>query len=375
MAKISEKEAKQYLCNGPITIGDIAKDISNQKFNWVIPIIPIGRNTSKKILWLCKCTRCNNYMIAHTSNIVQGLTKSCGCFHDYRAGLANKDNKKRERQSKTKSIPKQNRSFIDLYPEIAKTWDYNKNKKQPSEINGQTHKKYWFVCKKCEQSYLTSPHELAIGRGCGVCSGHQIVIGYNDLAHKYPEMIIEFSKNNIFNPTDITYGSGKKIEWICKTCGYGKNGEWTTTINDKIRYACPRCRASKYEKIIIDWLLKNKIIFRFNRRYPNKDNQKLLKTAKFKPDFLLEEHNIWIEYDSELHFSPQSAWGERKNTKHTFLDRIKRDKLKRKFAEGNGWRFIVIPYTESAKIEEILNTAIFHPEQPLDIKIPEIQYV
>lgn len=56
------------------------------------------------------------------------------------------------------------------------------------------------------------------GAGCPVCSGHKILIGYNDLATVNPKLALEWhpTKNNNLKPTDVTQSNGKKVWWLCK---------------------------------------------------------------------------------------------------------------------------------------------------------------
>ena len=48
--------------------------------------------------------------------------------------------------------------------------------------------------------------------GCPVCSGHKIVIGYNDLMHTHPELASEAFG---WDPTGVVAGSHKVLEWQC----------------------------------------------------------------------------------------------------------------------------------------------------------------
>jgi Probable Zinc-ribbon domain len=47
------------------------------------------------------------------------------------------------------------------------------------------------------------------------------------------------TKNGKLQPTDVTYGSGKRVWWLCK---YGH--EWTARVNNRTCHGtgCPGCR-------------------------------------------------------------------------------------------------------------------------------------
>ena len=73
------------------------------------------------------------------------------------------------------------------------------------------------------------------GNGCPVCSGHQVLAGYNDLATTNPELAAQADG---WDPTTITAGSStKKVQWLC-TRGH----TWKSLIRDRSRgIGCPYC--------------------------------------------------------------------------------------------------------------------------------------
>ena len=62
----------------------------------------------------------------------------------------------------------------------------------------------------------------------------------------YPELVKEWhpTKNGDLTPEDFTYGSGKKVWWLCP-----KGHEWETKINKRTRKdkptGCPNCSGKK----------------------------------------------------------------------------------------------------------------------------------
>lgn len=57
----------------------IRKDITNQRFGYLIALKPIGRKENGQTLWLCKCD-CGNDHITTISALTIGECKSCGCL-------------------------------------------------------------------------------------------------------------------------------------------------------------------------------------------------------------------------------------------------------------------------------------------------------
>ena len=55
-----------------------------------------------------------------------------------------------------------------IRPDLAKEWDYKKNKQKPTEVRPQTNKKYWWVCLN-NHSYTSSVAHRFNGTGCPFC--------------------------------------------------------------------------------------------------------------------------------------------------------------------------------------------------------------
>ena len=55
-------------------------------------------------------------------------------------------------------------------PEIAREWDYQKNKLTPEEVSRCTHKKFFWLCPR-GHSYKAQIANRVNGRGCPVCAG------------------------------------------------------------------------------------------------------------------------------------------------------------------------------------------------------------
>ncbi len=70
--------------------------------------------------------------------------------------------------------------------------------------------------------------------GCPVCSNNLVIAGVNDLATTHPELAREASG---WDPTTVTFGSGKKQNWICSS-----GHLWSTTITSRVSgTACTVC--------------------------------------------------------------------------------------------------------------------------------------
>src|SRR5204863_31458 len=156
---------------------------------------------------------------------------------------------------------------------------------------------------------------------------------------------------DICNPSGISYGSNKKVWWICKLnpCGCHK---WNAAINSRTngKTGCPYCNKGGESKtcihesleythpeLIKEWdFEKNKDIC--SPSCHNKTEGKLLQFLKtkfkvtsqktfdwckssltnkyLKFDFYLEDFDIIIELDGPQHFSQVSNWKSPEKTQN-----------------------------------------------------------
>lgn len=138
--------------------------------------------------------------------------------------------------------------------------------------------------------------------------------------------------------------SGRIITYIMIKCS--KNHEWTTRFHSfRQGVRCPYCNISKGEQKIIEWLIKNDIKYIYDNEYFK--DLKGVNGGVLRPDFIIEDKKIWIEYDGEFHFN---KYYDEQN-----FEEIKiHDELKNEYAKKNNWKLIRIPYWDFDKIEEIL---------------------
>ncbi len=82
--------------------------------------------------------------------------------------------------------------------------------------------------------YKASPSMRSRPRGCPYCSGHKLLVGFNDLKTTHPEIAAELLE---IDPTSVSKGSNKNLQWRCK-----EGHQWKTTPNNRTSgYDCPYC--------------------------------------------------------------------------------------------------------------------------------------
>lgn len=127
-------------------------------------------------------------------------------------------------------------------------WNHSKNIGLDIEkITTGSHIRVWWVCPKGHE-YEASVGNRTRGTGCPYCSGKKVLKGFNDLktwsiVNNYKYLIDEFDyKKNDFDIEEITYGSGKKVWWICPK---GHSYQTFLTHRTKMFTNCPYCSNKK----------------------------------------------------------------------------------------------------------------------------------
>ena len=134
-------------------------------------------------------------------------------------------------------------SLASLNPTLAVQWHPTKNGEiTAQDVTCSSGKKAWWICEKGHE-WEACINSRNTGAGCPICSGHKILVGYNDLATVKPEIAAQWhpTKNGALTPQDVTISNGKKRWWKCE------NGhEWVTSVaNRSAGCGCPVCVGRK----------------------------------------------------------------------------------------------------------------------------------
>ena len=149
-----------------------------------------------------------------------------------------------------------NKIFVSNNEKLMSEWNWEKNNELglfPDKLAHKSNKKAWWKCCKGHSWEAVVCHRTD-GQGCPYCSNRRLLVGYNDLETKFPELIKEwdFDQNTDFKPSEVTYRSSKRAFWTCSVCGY----KWNTKIQDRTAgNGCPRCsnikRAQSHQTTIL----------------------------------------------------------------------------------------------------------------------------
>jgi len=134
------------------------------------------------------------------------------------------------------------KSLLNEHKELSKEWNYKKNTPlRPENFPSGSNQKVWWKCTKGHE-WDAGINDRTHGSGCPYCSGRRVGED-NNLKVKYPEVAKEFhpTKNGDLKPEDFTYGSKKKVWWICS-----KGHEWDAKILNRIYgQGCPYCSGNR----------------------------------------------------------------------------------------------------------------------------------
>ena len=157
-------------------------------------------------------------------------------------------------------------SLTNLFPKIAKEWDYESNYPlSPDNFShGSNHIVSWICSKnsshrwKRKISDRTSPSRKTL-HACPFCSGSR-ACEENNLASKFPNIAKEWHplKNGSSQPEEFLPGSGKKVWWKCDA---GIDHEWETQIRNRTSKNGSKCPCCSGHKVA----MSNSLIY----NYPN----------------------------------------------------------------------------------------------------------
>ena len=129
-------------------------------------------------------------------------------------------------------------------PALAAEWHPTKNGAlTPRDVTSGSSRKVWWRCAHGHewQATVASRHR---GNGCPVCSGRQVLAGFNDLASQFPQIAGEWhpEKNGGLTPQQVTPAANRKVWWRCPL---GHDYQATVASRTRRHAGCPYCSGRK----------------------------------------------------------------------------------------------------------------------------------
>lgn len=261
-----------------------------------------------------------------------------------------------------------------------------------------SHSKILIQCEKSHEPYEVKFYSFSQGRRCNKCRSEKSVIRYkfnyeyvksyiesfgytlmsDDYINNRTKLTFKCDKDHVYETTFDTFKSGRR----CRKC----SGSKKHTIEEVKEYArefqyevlstnykdnkhklifmcskfhifkmnfnhfksgirCPHCKESKGEVAVAMVLDDHNI--KYEKWFTFKDCRNI-KPLPF--DFYLNDYDILIEYDGELHYKKSDFHGGENGLKKQQY----RDEIKTKYCKDNNIPLIRIPYWEFDNIEEII---------------------
>lgn len=177
------------------------------------------------------------------------------------------------------------------YPEIAKEWDFSKNKNlTPENVTFKYCKKVWWICSEGHSYEQRIDNRTLRHTGCPYCSSTWVLKGFNDLATTDPNLAKEWhlSKNEGLTPYDVTANSTKKVWWLCPV-----GHEYMRSIHQRhATYTnCPVCDSRKRTSFP-----EQAIYFYLKQLYPDTISRHKIK-GTMELDIYIPSIHFAVEYD------------------------------------------------------------------------------
>ncbi len=208
---------------------ELAKEFDSEK-NFPITPETINAGTGKILWW--KCPKGHSYDMDGMHRVTQNA-KCPFCT--------------------SKRILAGYNDMATLAPQLLSHFHYDKNHpRTPQNLAYRSNLKLWWVCEYGHEYQAKPGNRLQEGGlGCPVCSTHQILAGFNDLATTHPHIAKEWHPTkNHKGPHEVAGGTNKKAWWVCP-----EGHEWFAFINLRTRDRnCPRCSKGGFDNTKPGWL-------------------------------------------------------------------------------------------------------------------------
>jgi hypothetical protein len=125
-------------------------------------------------------------------------------------------------------------SLADTHPHLLSWWNYEENADlSPSDVTKGMEIKIKWKCPIGHSPYVAI-YSMAKkgGPSCGICSGHEVVDGVNDIQSQAKDLLRfwDYEFNNL-SPNQVFYRTQKKVNWLCSNNHRFEISAWQLTRN------------------------------------------------------------------------------------------------------------------------------------------------
>jgi TusA-related sulfurtransferase len=108
----------------------------------------VTSGSNKKVWWLC----------------------SKNPKHEWEVNIVSRSHNKHNCPYCSGNYPSEDYNLLVCNPELAREWNYKKNKKEPKDYTPSSNNKVFWKCKKCDNEWLASINSRNSGKGCPQCN-------------------------------------------------------------------------------------------------------------------------------------------------------------------------------------------------------------
>lgn len=169
----------------------------------------------------------------------------CDKGHSWKTNISERSRGKKCPYCMSRSLLPGFNDLESCRPDIAKEWDFDKNKLIPSQVFVGSNTSIWWKCSLGHSWEACVSDRTSGGNGCPYCAGKKVLVGFNDLKTLNPQLADEwnYEKNELL-PSQVTLFSQKSIWWRCQL-----GHSWKTTVASRSRGdGCPYCSGKKVLK-------------------------------------------------------------------------------------------------------------------------------
>ncbi len=173
------------------------------------------------------------------------LLWSCELGHEWHSSVANRTASRQTGCSVCagKEVLVGFNDLATTHPELASQavgWN-------PKTVIAGTSKKLRWRCELGHEWDANVASRALSNRGCPVCAGQKILVGFNDLATTHPELA---SQAVGWNPKTVIAGTHKKLRWRCEL-----GHEWSSEVKGRVDgRGCPSCSEGGFDPNLDSWL-------------------------------------------------------------------------------------------------------------------------
>lgn len=196
-------------------------------------------------------------------------------------------------------------------------------------------------CKIDGHKWYVTPTKLLSGSHCAKCIGN-----LKKTQQEFEDELFEINPNISILSEYINYDA----HVLCK-CKIDGN-EWYATPNNLLSYrGCPKCKKSKGERIVENFLISNNINYESQYKF---DDLFGIGGGLLSYDFYLADYNLLVEVQGRQHKEVIDFFGGEEK----FKIQKEHDTRKKRYVKSNNIGFLEIWYNEFDKIDEILRSRL-----------------